>query len=117
MEPLTTEELAEIVARDLPGHELVSHAAVEPGVDAAPADTTGMADEPGVDIEALRARFLGGDAPVYDGVDSAPRAPLNEHDRIVAVRPDDVTDPFDQRARPRTVIISGRERRVIGEQG
>ena len=114
MEPLTTEELAEIVARDLPGHELVSHAAVEPGVDTAPADT---ADEPGGDIEALRARFLGPDAPVRDGVDSTPRTPLNEHDRIVAVRPDDVTDPFDQRARPRTVLISGRERRVIGEQG
>ena len=113
MNPLTAQELERIVARDLPGHELIPGA--PEGSDTGP-NTSTDADAPGADIDALRAHFLGPDAPVHDGITPAP-TPVNHHDVIVAVRPTGPTDPFDVRAHPRAVIVSGRERRVIGEQG
>jgi hypothetical protein len=93
---LSRKELEDIIARDLPDHELVS---VE-----AP-DQVGSADAEGEDIAALRERFLG------RGRVAAAPAPRNEHDMIVAVR------SKNQAARPKTVIVSGREKRVIGSQG
>jgi hypothetical protein len=112
MEPLSKQELEEIIERDLPGHELASD-------ETYPADAPRVdAEEPGLDIAALRERFLGSAAGADDiaALDAAPAA-VNEHDQVVAVRPKNGGDPFDQRARPKTVVISGRDRRVVGRQG
>ncbi len=93
---LSREELEAIIERDLPDHELVS-------VDVP--DHGGSADASGEDIAALRERFLG------RGQAAPAPAPRNEHDLIVAVR------SKKQAARPKTVIVSGRDKRVIGSQG
>jgi hypothetical protein len=98
---LSREELEAIIARDLPDHELVS-------VELPEADRPGSADAEGEDIAALRERFLG-----RSDAAAAPKAAAarNEHDLIVAVR------PKKQASRPKTVIVSGRDKRVIGSQG
>jgi hypothetical protein len=93
---LSREELEAIIARDLPDHELVS-------VETHETDRGGSPE--GEDIAALRERFLGRSKAA-----PAP-APRNEHDLIVAVR------PKTQASRPKTVIVSGRDKRVIGSQG
>ena len=110
MEPFSKQELEAIIERDLPGHELVSE-------DVDPADhvPASAPDEAGVDIAALRRKFLGDAAPP-SGTDAAPGA-VNEHDQIVAVRPKNAGDPYDHSARPKTVVVSGRDRRIIGQQG
>lgn len=96
---LSRAELEAIIARDLPDHELVS---IDSGGFAADVDAGGE------DIAALRARFLGRRSAA-----AAPRAAAarNEHDLIVAVR------PKRQGAQAKAVIVSGREKRVIGSQG
>jgi hypothetical protein len=110
VEPLSKQELEEIIARDLPDHELVSEE-----VDPADHLVAGEPDEAGADIAALREKFLGGSARDGDG-EAAPQ-PVNEHDQIVAVRPKRPGDPFDHKARPKTVVVSARDKRVIGRQG
>ena len=97
---LSRQELEAIIARDLPDDELVSVELPEPDRGEAP-------EADGEDIAALRERFLGRS-------DAAPPGrlrPRNEHDVIVAVR------STKQAARPKTVIVSGRDKRVIGSQG
>src|SRR4051812_6224385 len=109
MQRLSNQELEAIIERDLPGHELVSR-------EHAPVDHTSVEpDEAGVDIAALRQRFLGEGAEV--AASDAAATGINEHDEIVAVRPKDPGDPYDHKARPKTVLVSGREKRVIGRQG
>jgi hypothetical protein len=39
------------------------------------------------------------------------------HDVIVAIRPDDASDPADASAQTKAVVISGETRRIIGYQG
>jgi hypothetical protein len=104
MARLTRRELEQIIARDLPGHELISDDVEVPGRTPA-----AEPDEPGRDIAALRETYLG----AADGV----RDPINEHDQIVAVRAKGADDPYDHRSRPKTVVVSAREKRVIGRQG
>src|SRR5215204_5568683 len=107
MEQLSRQELEAIIERDLPDHELVT-------VEREPTDQAPVeADEAGEDIDALRERFLG-----RTDASDAPEAgdARNEHDLIVAVRPKRQGDPYDHLARPKTVIVSGRDRRVIGSQ-
>lgn len=98
---LSREELEAIIERDLPGHELLSVELPEPDRGEAP-------DSGGEDIATLRERFLG-----RSDAAAAPKttAARNEHDLIVAVR--SKTQPM----RPKTVIVSGRDKRVIGSQG
>lgn len=98
---LSRQELEAIIARDLPDHELVS-------VELPETDRGAAADAEGEDIAALRERFLGR----TDAADTPKAATArNEHDMIVAVR------STKQAARPKTVIVSGRDKRVIGSQG
>jgi hypothetical protein len=98
---LSRQELEAIIARDLPDHELVS-------VELGETDQAASVDADGEDIAALRERFLG-----RSDAAGAPKAAAarNEHDLIVAVR------PKQRAARPKTVIVSGRDKRVIGSQG
>jgi hypothetical protein len=98
---LSRKELEDIIARDLPDHELVS-------VDLPDPDRGGSADAQGEDIVALRERFLGRTDAAGTPKTATAR---NEHDMIVAVR------SKKQAARPKTVIVSGRDKRVIGSQG
>jgi hypothetical protein len=45
------------------------------------------------------------------------RTRADEEDIIVPVEPEQPVHPWDVGARPKAVVISGRDRRVIGHQG
>jgi hypothetical protein len=108
---LSKEELEGIIERDLPGYALASDEIHPPD-----RSRSIEPDASGADIDALREKFLGGPG-VGEGGRSADDEPDADDDEIVAVRPKDAIDPFDQRARPKTVVVSGRDKRVIGSQG
>jgi hypothetical protein len=115
MARISKRELEQIVKRDLPGYKLLSR-----GGEADAAGSAAAPDEVSPDIDALRRKYLGdeaapdaaGDAPDR-GEDAAP----NTDDEIISVQPDKPGDPFDQGARPKKVVVSGKSKRIIGSQG
>jgi hypothetical protein len=137
MAKLSREELEEIVERDLPGYTLAPE---EEGADQRA--TEAKPDVAAPEIGELREKYLGdnneidadatrGDAddaraetngPDADsdegGVDDADEPSAeNTDDEIVTVRPKGPADPFDHAARPKTIVVSGKDRRIIGSQG
>jgi hypothetical protein len=114
MAPLSDSELEQIIGRDLPGYRVVSQRRVAEDTRAAP-----DADEVSPGIDALRAKYLGEDEQAAAserstrGVDGSEGA----DDVIVAVEPTQTSDAFGHDSRPKTVVVSGRHRRVIGSQG
>lgn len=120
MARLSKKELDKIVSRDLPGYTVVSRG--EGGADKAPGAEP---DEVAPGIDELRRKYLGegdGDAEDSAGDDPAPGAgnpgpEENTDDEIVTVKPKSSSGPFDHSARPKTIVVSGKDRRVIGSQG
>lgn len=133
MEPmgkLSRKDLEEIVERDLPGSRLVEKAAGQDpeGLRAGPEEVT-------PDVAMLRRKYLGtdeaeagpgeeypgglesgaeadaGTAADEDGDDDADDA------EIVAVEPAAVADPLDRGSRAKSVVVSSRDRKIIGSQG
>jgi hypothetical protein len=133
MARMSKEELEGIVERDLPGYTLASPEAAdaERSIQAEP-------DDVGTDIDSLRVKYLGTNQA--DEEDAAPRAKRNPaprnrtqrkkkgahaeekadestDDELVAVQPKDAADPFDHAVRPKTVVISGEDGKIVGSQG
>ena len=112
MGPMPDDELEQIIEQDAPGYTLArphgrdDEAARERAVSAAPEETS-------PDIDALRRKYLGDDADLEADIG----APDDSDDEIVAVRPANPSDPFDQPARPKTVVVSGKDKRIVGQQG
>lgn len=110
MARLRKRDLERIIRRDLPGYSLLRRE----GSGSAPSEP----DEAAADIDELRKRYLGDDAPrESDAAQNSEPPGTNTDDEIVTVTPDQSTDPFDQAARPKAVIVSGETGRVIGSQG
>jgi hypothetical protein len=118
MARLSKKELDKIVKRDLPGYTVVSRG--DSGVDKAPG---AEADSVAPSIDELRQKYLGESAGDEDAADSPasgsgnPGAEENTDDEIVTVQPKKAGDPYDHAARPKTIIVSGKDGRVIGSQG
>ena len=115
MARLSKRALDDIVKRDLPGYKIVSR-----GTDPDAAGRPIEADQVGADIDTLRKKYLEGDAGAAganpEAADEADAGP-NTDDEIVVVQPERPGNAFDHAARPKTVVVSGREGRVIGSQG
>lgn len=122
MPKMSENDLEKIISRDAPGFEL-----------ARPADATderpltGDPEDTAPDIDALKRKYLrnpdvdvegGNPGPEYEA-ESADAADASEadDDEIVALRSKDPADAFDHVARPKTVVISGEDQRIIGSQG
>jgi hypothetical protein len=114
MARLSKPELEEIVARDLPGYVLVRQ---EESPDARSAQAE--PDDVGPDIEQLREKYLGtSEGAAGRGARAAEaRDAETMDDAIVTVQPRETTDPFDHPSRPKTVVVSGTDRRIVGSQG
>jgi len=134
MARMSKEELEGIVERDLPGYTLASpegaRADADAGVQVEP-------DEVGADIDALRAKYLGTDQADEEttpraehnpsprkrvpkkksGAEARKEAGEETDDELVAVQPKDAADPFDHAVRPKTIVISGEDGKIIGSQG
>jgi hypothetical protein len=110
MARLPKREIEKIVERDMPGYTVVQQGAE--GEDRArPAEP----DETAPDIGALRQKYLGPDAASDEDApdDDSP----NTDDEIVVVQRKGAADRFGGQGRPKTVVVSGKSRKVIGSQG
>lgn len=116
MARLSSKELDQIVKRDMPGYSVVHRAAR--GVDrrAKPGP-----DEVAPDISKLRQKYLGESEAEADVMSrprrGASRRTQNTDDEIVVVQPKRSKDAFDPPSRPKTVVVSGKSKRVIASQG
>jgi hypothetical protein len=65
------------------------------------------------DLERLRQKYLGrGTASVQARPDAT-----QDEDAIVSVEPEEVQDPRDRAQRTKSVVVSGRAKRIVGRQG
>jgi hypothetical protein len=124
MAKLSKQEIEEIVERDMPGYKVVRH---EEGVDERGAQAE--PDEVAPNIETLREKYLGDAENIAENEnsganDAAPEDEADENDNadnaddaIVAVQPKEPGDPFGHASRPKTIVVSGKDRRIIGSQG
>jgi hypothetical protein len=123
---MSKRDLSEIISRDKPGYEIVEHepASAESDAQAVPADAV---TDHVTDLEELRRRYLGDeavgntvDADALGGVtpDEVTDESSDDEDEIVVLSPPNTgADPWAPGPGRKSVIVSGKERRVIAEQG
>ncbi len=126
---MNKELLEQIVNRDLEGYK-VSDKSVHSeqnneGFESMDSTKDNQSESSTPDFRLLRQKYLHQDdsfesndaeAAVVYVADSAD-ASDSEQDEIVAVEPETAAHPWDRAARPKAVVISGSEKKVIGEQG
>jgi len=104
---LSRKQLQEIVEKEDPDARLVE------GVVGKETDSIAATDFDTPDLDQLREKFLG-------ETDARPAADTAEDDEdvaIVSVEKRTKTDPWDRSARPKAMVVSEKEGRVIGRQG
>jgi len=134
MARMSKKELEGIVKRDLPGYKVAS-----PEASDAERSTQAEPDDVGTDIDSLRLKYFG-PKESEEGNDNpgtkrnAPsrsrtqrkksaagkgdeKARVGTDDELVAVQPEEAADPFDHAVRPKTVVISGEDGKIVGSQG
>ncbi len=127
MARLSDKQMAEIVARDMPGFR-IAEPAEAPLADALPGASRALPEAATPDIDELRRKYFGdeaGAAPaaveVAGGNPGADAAATNADDgndeEIVHVVPKDSGDPWDRARRPKSIVFSHKAKRVIGYQG
>jgi hypothetical protein len=115
MAKLSEQEIDEIIKRDAPGHRVVQYQA---GEDAA--QSLAKPDEATPDLDALKRKYLGEDAsnegsePAADARDAAGD---DVEDQLVAIAPESSPSPWDHGSRPKVVVISGKDKKIIASQG
>jgi hypothetical protein len=129
MTKMPRERLEEIIKGDMPGARLVERA---PDADPRSVRADAEADSP--ELDALRRKYLGdsetGSPSDGDEASASEPAPPNDtsgtgeepndegyEDEIVSYAPESPADPLDRGARPKTVVISGKDEKIIGRQG
>jgi hypothetical protein len=122
MSKLPRDELESIIERDAPGHTLAS-----PPEGQEARSTRAEPEESSPDIAALREKYLGESAARDTAEEGAPSAGADQpdtgvsaeepDDEIVPVQRTDAADPWDHESRPKTIVVSGKDKRIIGSQG
>jgi hypothetical protein len=117
------DELEKVVRRDMPGYRLARKAKPRKGVDSGRPRPVAAAGTP--DLQVLRRKYAArGPAPAAAASDAAARAAdarraaaADNDDEIVAVEPESAPHPWDRAARPKAVVVSARDKRIVGKQG
>jgi hypothetical protein len=117
MARMKDEDLERIVRRDMPGYRLTPKSKAAAGMDASRGRPRVDAGTP--DLETLRRKYASRDFQtsaassdqVGGGVANA------DDDAIVTVERESGADPLDPGSRPKAVVISGRNNRIVGKQG
>lgn len=128
MPTLSRAEIERIIQRDKPGFRLSSQITDNQ----APAETDAARSTrtaaPGGDARYRRLsdKYLGNNAEEMDDDDAEPAANEldassaardNDDEMIVAVEPTTAAHPWDRGARPKAVVISVKDKKIIGQQG
>lgn len=125
---MTKDDLDRIIRRDMPGYRVARGYRPEARKADVAADAPAAAATPSLDTlrqKYLVSKYLSRDSDWQAARSDAARsveshderAKADEEDIIVPVEPEQAVDPWDVGARPKAVVISGREGRVIGHQG
>jgi hypothetical protein len=117
MAKMKREELQRIVKRDMPGYRLARKKKAAAAADSARSVQGAEARSPSLD--ALRRKYSGKASIVTPRPDVRARVRTRDtdDDEIVAIEPEEVADPWDGGSRPKAVVISGRNKRIVGKQG
>lgn len=120
MTELSRQEIQQIVEKEMPGWEVVSEESA--AVDSAP-NVSGEPEADTPDIDALRRKYLGEGAADVTGSLASDYTDLGAseegvEDAVIVVEPkQEGSDVWEHGPGPKTVIISGKEKRIIGAQG
>ena len=122
------ELLKQIVNRDLSGYKISDrsvHNEDDEGFESMDSIKQTQSESSTPDFKALRQKYLRQDDS-YESMDSGDEAEstdateiLNssDQDEIVTVEPETGNNPFDRISRSKAVVISGSEKKIVGEQG
>jgi hypothetical protein len=115
---LTKEDIEKIVQRDAPGHRVVSFTGAQ--------DATGhrsTPDQTTPDLVTVQRKYEGG-AASNEQPDSSANNPGNEEaedeadeDQLVTIEPEQPDSPWAHGARPKVVVVSAKQKRIIATQG
>ena len=114
MAKLSRKELEDIIKRDLPGARLIGRGSTAPSASAKRTAPEGATPE----LDVLQRKYS--DAATAESAqleDAATDTDADDEDEIVLVDPHPSDDPLDRGARAKAVVVSGRQRKVIGSQG
>lgn len=122
------ELLKQIVNRDLSGYKISDrsvHNEDDEGFESMDSIKQTQSESSTPDFKALRQKYLRQDDSFesMDSGDEAETADAEEgyenadQDEIVTVEPETGNNPFDRISRSKAVVISGSEKKIIGEQG
>src|SRR5215211_4916275 len=117
MPKLPKDELERIIERDAPGHTLATG-----GEGQDERTTRATPEESSPDIAALREKYLGEPGPADAAGEAAPAddtaagadtAAAGEaaDDEIVPVQRTDAGDAWDYESRPKTIVVSGKDKK------
>jgi hypothetical protein len=120
MAKMARKDLERIVRKEMPGYRLARKP--KPGRAAADARASARRAAPEArtpSLDALKRKYLGADAApapkkATRGADTKKRRGA---DRIVAVEPESAAHPWDRAARPKAVVVSGKDKKIVGRQG
>jgi hypothetical protein len=123
MSKLSDDEKEAIIKRDLPGYKFIRDAGVSKSI---VADSSRVEPEAGTpDIVALRKKYFGEDVDYPESTGglskevrfSGDPETTNDDDEIVTVQPENKRDAWDRGSQPKSVVISGAKKKIIGSQG
>src|SRR5262249_29827816 len=124
MAQMSRQELEDIIARDMPGYRLAKQTGGTPDTTQRRDAAWGHVDATTPSLNRLHQKYLfskygAPDAAQTesDTVQSEDTQDGEDEDEIVAVEPTNAPHPWDLGARPKVVVVSGREKRIIGRQG
>lgn len=116
MAQLSENELQQIIARDKPGFKVLKRDA-GPKPDAVEDRGIQRSVRRVTDLSDLRTQYLGTPEGAPATADEVPAAD-DADDEIVVIGPDQAADdPWRPGPGPKSVVVSGKERRVVAEQG
>jgi hypothetical protein len=124
MARISRQELEDIIARDMPGYRLAKQTGSTPDVPQRRDAAVGHTDATTPSLHRLRQKYLFSKYGAFDAaptesdtVRSEDAQEGDDEDEIVAVEPINAPHPWDVGARPKVIVVSGREKRIIGRQG
>ena len=126
MSKLSVDDIKQILEKDLPNYQLTrEEEASMRDLGAADKRSPPLAEVSSQNIASLREKYLGASEGADSGTSDVSAAAGSDEnvsndaaeDVIVAVSPKTSSQPWDRGSRPKAAVISGSEKRVIGEQG
>jgi hypothetical protein len=129
MAKLSKDDLQQIIAEQMPKYKLAEGPAAPSGVDGTATRAKPEGHTPGLDTlrkKYLRGKFLS-DATAPNADDREPNghppaAPAaadagDDDTEIVIVEPKVAPHPLDRGSRPKAVVVSTTQKKIVGEQG